>query len=119
MRPYIEPRRLWFGLLAAPFAWSVQGLLGWFFGARICTQMSIGSVRTIVGLIGIVALAVAVGGLLVGIGNWRVAVREERVAEDRVEFMSLGGVLVSGAFVLGTFWGALNAVFINVCGGAR
>ncbi len=119
MRTEIAPGRLWFGLLAAPAAWSVQGLLGWFFGARICTEMSIGGVRTVVGLIGIAAIAVSVVALAVGIGNWRTATAETDAAENRIEFMSLGGVLVSGAFILATFWATLNAVFISVCGGVR
>jgi hypothetical protein len=119
MTTRIAPARLWFGLVAAPAAWAVDGLLGWFFGAQICTAMSIATVRIIVGVLGLAALAVAAAGLSVGVANWRVAAGEPRPAADRVEFMSLGGVLVSTAFVIGIFWAALNPLFIGVCGGMR
>jgi hypothetical protein len=115
----IAPRRLWFGLVAAPLAWIVQGLCGWLFGSRVCTQMSIGGARTVLGVLSVVAIATALGGIVVGLANWRTATREQIAAEDRVEFMSLGGLLVSSVFLLGIFWASLNAVFVNVCGGIR
>jgi hypothetical protein len=119
MTTAIAPHRLWFGLLGAPGAWATQHFLGWFFGARICAGMSIASVREILGGIGIAALVCAAAGLLVGVRNLETARAAERAQEDRVEFMSLGGVLVSTAFVVGIAWAGLNAVFINVCGGMR
>jgi hypothetical protein len=32
---------LWFPILAAPASWIAQGGLGWFFGCRVCTSMSV------------------------------------------------------------------------------
>jgi hypothetical protein len=119
MTAHVTPSRLWIGLLAAPVAWSVQGLLGWFFGARVCTSMSIGAVRLTVGLIGVAALVVAVGGFTVGLENWRTASADPRPAADRVEFMSLGGLLVSSTFLVAIVWACLNALLLNGCGGMR
>ncbi len=119
MTETVAPERLWFGLLAAPAAWAIDGLVGWFFGARICTAMSIGAVRVTVGVLSLAALLVAAWGWIVGYDAWRRVASEPRPAGDRVEFMALGGVLVSTAFVVGLFWAALNAVFIDVCGGMR
>lgn len=119
MTTAIAPRRLWFGLLAGPGAWAVQHFLGWFFGARICAGMSIAAVRTVLGGIGIAALVCAAAGLMVGMQNLQAVRAGERPQEGRVEFMSLGGVLVSTAFVVGIVWAGLNAIFINVCGGMR
>ncbi|HTK29674.1 MAG TPA: hypothetical protein VL309_08995 [Vicinamibacterales bacterium] len=119
MTQRVAAHRLWIGLLAAPIAWTAQGLLGWFFGARVCGSMSIGSVRLIVGVIGLAALGVALGGLAVGLQNRRGAGAGRPPAADRVEFMALGGLLVSAAFVVAISWAALNAVLVDVCGGMR
>jgi|SRR5689334_9216497 hypothetical protein len=112
-------QRLWFALLVAPIAWIIQGLLGWAVGSGICTAWSVGTVRIAIGVLSILMLACAAAGLMTGIRNWREVRREPRAAGDRVEFMSLGGVFVSTAFVIGIAWSGLAAVFINVCGRTR
>jgi hypothetical protein len=63
--------------------------------------------------------AVACVGLIAGMQSWREASARRRAAADRVEFMALGGVLVSAAFVVGIGWAGLSAVFLDVCGGMR
>jgi len=119
----IDTRALWFGLVAAPLAWTTQGLLGWFFGARVCASMTPGSVRVTLGIISLIALAIAIAGIGAGLRNWRRAsdaphpVHAE--AWDRVEFMALGGVLVSSAFTLGIFWAGLSSAFLFTCGRVR
>lgn len=115
----ITPTRLWFGLLAAPSAWVFQGLAGWFFGARICGQSSIGTVRAAVGAIGALAVAWSLVSLSVSLGTWREVRDAGRSPEDRTGFMAFSGVFVSTAFAVGTFWAALNAIFIDVCGSMR
>ena len=117
------PRGAWFALLAGPAAWSLQGLFGWFFGARVCAALPLPGVRLVLGAASLIALAVAAGGALVG---WRNLQQESggtallgTDANERVEFMSLAGLLVSSAFVLGIFWAGLSAVFVNVCGYVR
>jgi len=119
MTTSVSPHRLWIGLLAAPLAWTLQGLLGWFVGARVCTSMSIGAVRLSVGIIGVIALAIAVAGFAVGLENWRTANAASRPAADRVEFMSLGGLLVSSTFLVAIGWATLSAVLVSGCGGMR
>jgi hypothetical protein len=111
--------RLWFALLAAPAAWAIAGLAGWGVGSRICTSMSIGSVRLVLGAISAVALAVAVAGLFVAAGNWRITSMAPDVAGDRMAFMAAGGAFVSVAFVIGLIWFGLNTVLVDTCGGMR
>jgi hypothetical protein len=115
----IHPPRLWFGLLGAPAAWIVQGLAGWFVGARICTQMSIGAVRIVGGAVGLAAVAVAGAGIVVGRDNWRRTTTRERPTADRIEFLTVGGLFVSVSFAVGILWALLNSVLLNVCGGMR
>jgi hypothetical protein len=111
--------RLWFPLLAPPLAFAAEGAFGWWIGAGICTSYSIGSVRILVAIVSIATLIVASAGLSTGIQSYRAASATHHAAGDRVEFMALGGVFVSSAFLVGLIWFGLNAVFINSCGGMR
>jgi hypothetical protein len=114
---------LWFPLAAGPAAWTVQGLLGWWAGERICSAMSIGAVRGVTALTTLAALAVAMAGIVTALRTWQrsspAAHPMHTDARDRVEFMALGGVLVSSAFAIGIVWAGLSSVFLNACGRVR
>jgi hypothetical protein len=114
-----DTRRLWFSLLAPPAAFGAEGAFGWAVGSGVCTSVSIGTARTLVAVVSLVMLAIAAAALMTGIGSYREALVTRHAAADRVEFMALGGVLVSASFVVGVIWFGLNAVFLNVCGGMR
>jgi hypothetical protein len=112
--------RLWFGILAAPAAWIAQGALGWFFGYRVCTSMSIASVRTTLSIISLLAIGMTLAGLITGWRNYRQFDGDIGVeAWDRVAFMSLAGVFVSAAFLVGSIWAGLTPVLLDSCGGMR
>jgi hypothetical protein len=117
------PRGAWFSLLAGPVAWSLQVLFGWFFGARVCAALPLGGVRLVLGAVSLVSVAVAAWGALVGWRNFQRASGGASLlgsdANERVEFMSLSGFLVSAVFVLGTFWAGLSAALLHVCGYVR
>ncbi|HVZ23962.1 MAG TPA: hypothetical protein VG871_22970 [Vicinamibacterales bacterium] len=123
MSEHISATRLWFAILAPPAVWIAQGALGWFFGDRICTDMSIGSVRLVTGLISLAALGTTLVALGIARENWRQSVSStlERTLQgrDRVEFMSVSGVFVSSLFIVAIVWAGLSSVLINVCGGMR
>jgi hypothetical protein len=55
--------------------------------------------------------------------NWRnLSARRDLIHAEgrrREEFMALGGVFVSTAFVLGIIWGGIPLILINVCRSAR
>jgi len=112
--------RLWFGVLVAPAAWIAQGALGWFFGYRVCTSMSIAAVRTTLGVISVLAIAMTIAGLITGVMNWRQTDGDVGVeAWDRVAFMSLAGVFVSASFLVASIWAGLTPVLLSSCGGMR
>ncbi|MGE3958373.1 MAG: hypothetical protein AB7H96_16800 [Vicinamibacterales bacterium] len=116
----VHTGRLWFGLLAAPAAWVAQGALGWFFGERICTAMSVGTVRLVIGAVSIAALAIVGAALLTGWRSWQASTDRTGIEGwDRVTFMAMGGVLVSASFLVGTLWAGLSPMFIDACGGMR
>jgi hypothetical protein len=109
--------RLWFPLVAPAVAFSVAGLFGWAIGARVCTSISLGTARLLIGVMSLAMLGVSCLALLSGLDNFRQT--PHRHTEDRVEFMALGGVLVSASFVIGTLWFVLNPALLHGCGGVR
>ena len=111
--------RLWFPMIAPAAAWAAEGLFGWWAGAQICTSMSISGVRASVTIVSLVMLTVAVAALVMALSNWRESGARSHAESDRIEFISLGGVLVSSAFVVGIAWSGLSAAMLNVCGGMR
>ena len=110
--------RLWFPLLAPMFAFGIEGAFGWWVGAWICESASIGAGRVWVAIVTVAMLVVTLSALTTAVGSYRRANPAE-VAGDRVQFMALGGVLVSTAFAVGLVWFGLNAVFLHQCGGMR
>ena len=119
----VPPARLWAGVLLAPAAWIAQGSLGWYFGYEACAGLGSGGARIALAILSIVALALALGGGWVAWTNWGRTGDERRVGDikgrDRVEFMSAGGVLVSGVFTIAIAWAGLSPVLLRVCGGMR
>jgi hypothetical protein len=116
-------KTLWYPLLAPPAAWSIQELLGWFYGERICGTMSPAAVRWTVLAIGLAALAICISGCARGWRTWRGVTTAggvlEADAHDRVEFIALGGFLVSTVFSIAVTWAALSSAFLFECGRMR
>ena len=120
-------RRLWFGLFAAPTAWAAQGGLGWLIDTRVCQGADPAAttvLQAVLGIGGLVALLVALGGGAVAYRSWhRLRNPGLRLTEEegyaRSQFMALGGVVVSASFVVGILWAMLPVVFIDACVATR
>ena len=119
MTAAITERRLWFGLLAAPVAWGIEGLAGWAIGGHVCSGLAIGTARGLVGVISLVMLAVGAAGLLAAWRSWQEVASLPHPRGDRVQFMAMGGVLVSVPFLIGIFWFGLNGWLVTGCGSMR
>jgi uncharacterized membrane protein len=122
--------RLWFGFVAAALAWLIQGFLSVVISASACQNgayqwrwISEGGVRVLLAVITIALLAVAVAALVVSFRNWRgLSTRRELTHAEgkrREEFMALGGVFASAAFVIGIIWGGIPLILISICRSAR
>jgi hypothetical protein len=120
---YDDANGLWYALLAPPCAWAIQELLGWFFGERTCGSMAPLSVRWVLLAISALALLVALAGMSRGWARWRGRANAADVmdteARDRIEFMALGGFLVSSIFAIAIVWAGLSTAFLSDCGRMR
>jgi hypothetical protein len=119
-------RRLAAGLLAAPAAWTMNELLGWFISAQACADggpawgpLGPAGVRAAIGIVGVAALTVAAGGAVAAARQWRRLSADPRLASvqafDSREFLAVAGVIVSGAFAGGIVLFTLPAVLVGVC----
>jgi hypothetical protein len=119
----IPPGRLWTGVLLAPAAWIAHGALGWYFGYEACGGLTASGARAVLGILFVIAIVLALAGGWIAWGNWGHTTSERHVGHikgrDRLEYMSAGGVLVSGIFTIAIIWNGLIPLFIFHCGGMR
>lgn len=126
----LPQRRLWFGTVAAAAAWALHGFTCFLISANACQNgagrlgpLRGSELRVLLGVITIVLLGIAVTGGMTSLRNFR-AVRQQRSlthaeALNREAFMSLTGVFLSIAFVVGIIWAGIPLILINLCIYAR
>lgn len=126
----IPQGRLWFGMCAGAVAWAIQGFTCFLISTQACKNglgnlgsIPPGGVRILLGVISLILLAAAVAGGMTSFRNWREVSEHRHLTEaegrGREAFMSLLGVFVSVAFVVGIIWAGLPAILIDVCINAR
>ncbi len=130
-----EPHRLsqarqWYGFSAAAIAWALEGVIGVIVSAQFCPAdlphwglVSQTSVKVALGLVTLVLLAIALSGGIVSFRNWRslAGQREFTHAEgfSREAFMSVGGIFISVAFMVGIVWSGIPLIMLSECMRAR
>jgi hypothetical protein len=122
-RHRVTPSALWFGLLGAPAAWSVQTLVDLPVSAHACfprifplAAPATGALRGILFVVSLAAIIVSVAALRAAVLGWQ-ATREEHqsgtgkggrhdrgtalaeTGEGRTRFMAAAGVLASLTFL--------------------
>lgn len=121
--------RLWFGLFAAPAAWSTQVIVNYALVAHFCypnreplAAPTFGGVRLVGIVVSVAAVAVALAALGVARGSWR-ATHGYRGAGDerldarsgRAQFMAMAGLILSGVFLFAVLMNAAPLVALPVC----
>ena len=114
---------MWFGLLAAPFAWAGQHVAGVALTIGRCHDNTAGPdwgipVDTVAAIVTAAAALVAVLGLLSAIAAWRSA----READDsdpppagRVHFLGIVGLAISPLFLAIILMSGLGTLFLSEC----
>lgn len=119
--------RLWFGVAAAPAAWSVAELVGYIGAGRGCLAPTIAgrtfgpaSSATWTLVISLLMLTVALAGAVIGVGNFR---QTEPHSDDelagRTRFMAVVGLGGSALFALGIVLFAVSPLVIHACARVR
>jgi hypothetical protein len=122
-------KRLWVGVLAAPVAWLLMEMVGYYLAARSC-EPGTGGVpllgtahpRVTQVIIDVAAAIVALIGLTTAVRSWRALPQPGREATPelgRAHFMAFVGVLVSVLFFGGILLFGLPPFFVNACSQAR
>jgi hypothetical protein len=113
-------RRLWFGILAAPVAWTLNELVGVSVVGRVCGQQELSTLQWAV-LFGLAAAAAAVA-LAAGLTAYRLFRRwtpdlkfTHAEGWTRVEFMAMMGVIISGFLLLNIVFFGIMPLFVNPC----
>jgi hypothetical protein len=123
---------LWFGLLAAPIAWSDQLMVDYALIAHACFPDAAprdvpiyASATAIVLGVSVLAIIVAAAGVVVAARSYarvgghhesdRQQFHDAPIAEGRARFMALAGVLASSLFLGGIVIHALGIVMLAPC----
>lgn len=119
----------WRAMVAPPVAWLAQGTIGWFIAAHTCAEetrrISPVTARIWIGAITILALAIAIGGLLASRNLWRApAVVTESgpvpaAVTERIRFVGMVGLVVSITLTLGVALAGFPMILVRACGEAR
>lgn len=126
----VGSRRLWFGVLAAPSAWLLMEMVGYYLASRSC-EPALGGVplagtphpsATQV-VLDLIALAASIAGLVVSLGSWRALHpkpnRGSTAEGGRAHFLAFVGVLASALFIGGIVLFGLPPFLVNACSQAR
>jgi len=138
-QPHPSPHRhrvlrwaMWFGLLGAPIAWSLQELVNVSLAGHACYPHDVPlalplwpHLSGISAWVEAAAIAVCIAAGLVAFSNWR-RTRDEKPGDahqllgsgdGRARFMAMAGIMTSVLFLIGTALAALNLTAVSPCGG--
>lgn len=123
---------LWFGLLAAPIAWSLQELINVTLTGLACYPHELplatplwAHLRAISAAVEAIAVVACIAAGLVAFASWRKS-RHEKPGDahqllgngdGRTRFIAMAGIMASLLFLVGTALAALNLVGVPPCGG--
>lgn len=123
---HVPPGRLWFGATGAAIAWAVQGFTCFLISTQACANgrgswgpLSPLGVRIVLGCVAFGFLSIAAASTLVSYSNWRHLSEQRRLLQDeglaREDFMSLTGIFVGAACIIGLVWAGIPPIFFEVC----
>ncbi|HEX4683533.1 MAG TPA: hypothetical protein VH277_12525 [Gemmatimonadaceae bacterium] len=123
-------KRLWVGVLAAPTAWLIMEMVGYYLAARSCEPATSGvpmagtaHPRVTQVVIDVIALIIGIMGLAIALKSWRALQpqpdRDSSPEWGRAHFMAFVGVLTSVLFLGGIFMFGIPPFLVNACSQAR
>jgi hypothetical protein len=120
-----ESLLLWFGILAAPLAWTAQILVAPDLAEILCYRGAAGSghsrvyglpLESVLFALNVALTAVAVAGVIVSFACWRrVRGAHDPTPAQRATWMALAGILVSALFLIAIVIGFIPLYFLESC----
>jgi hypothetical protein len=118
----VLPPRLWFAIFGAPFAWAMQGLVGWYAASMVCDprndtgtiHLALAHLGSIEAAIGGVAILIAAAALAVATAAWRETSRRSANPAPG-DFLATIAVFGSAIFLLGTLWACVPVLMLAPC----
>jgi hypothetical protein len=130
-RDRVALRALWFGIAAAPLAWTLQLTLSSSFAGYVCYPEAAprafplwSGISLLLRVISAAAFVIALAGALVSWNSWR-QTRAERpgsvhhlmeTGDGRTRFMALCGLLISAVFLIALAFGTTALGVVPLCG---
>jgi hypothetical protein len=123
---HLPQRRLWFGMTAGAFAWSLH-LLACVIVTRLACSGRYGNYAApsvteayiLLGILSALLFALTVVAGVISFRNWRAVSQSESFlkaeATGREQYMSLIGVFLSVTLGLGILWAGLGILLVNMC----
>ena len=115
-------RRLWFGVLAGPVAWSLQILIGYNLEEIACNpgsqtqQLAGAEIEPLAVWLTLASGALALAGVLVSFSCWRrVRAAHDSTPGARAEWMAWAGIVSSGLFAFWILLALFSPGFLAVC----
>jgi hypothetical protein len=126
-----RPLILWYGLWGGPAAWSVQLLIDSPVAAHTCFphqrplfHPTLGALTAVSTVIGLVALAVAAGALVIATKTWLSLRRRTQPPSadeltdrhrSRALFMAASGMMIGALFTFGVLLNAISPTLVPAC----
>lgn len=115
---------LWFGILAGPFAWGIQILIGYNLEEIVCSESSSSQdllgigVETVILWLHVILLAITIAGVVVSFSCWRRARAGDGSVGGRAAWMAVSGMMVSILFLIVIASGFFPTLFLDTCDAA-
>ena len=109
-------------LCVPPVVWAAQGLLGWWASSHGCepiASMKLHTVRVVMLIVSLVALAATVAGLVDAVALVRAAPASAPGDIDRVRFFGTVAIVIGTTLSLGVLFATLPSFLITRCGAAQ
>jgi hypothetical protein len=115
---------LWFGILAGPFAWGIQILVGYNLEEIVCAESSrsqdllgIG-IETVILCLHVILIAITIAGVVASFRCWRRTVTGDGSVGGRASWMAVSGMMVSILFLIVIASGFFPTFFLDTCDAA-
>lgn len=112
---------LWFGILAGPFAWGIQILIGYNLEEVVCSESSSSQdlwgigVETVILWLHVILFAITLAGVIVSFGCWRRTLAGDGSVGGRASWMAVSGMMVSILFLIVIASGFFPTLFLDTC----